>query len=128
MDEYNEEEYCEMLKYLYYEDSESLYNSNYISELGSELVSEFNTESEYHLIPRENRILRKIKIHALKSKYKIIRPPCPFYIFYNMKLRELQNNINNNGIKNNPIELNNLWANLSDKEKNKYNELYYSIK
>ena len=66
MDEYNEEEYCEMLKYLYYEDSESLYNSNYISELGSELVSEFNTESEYHLIPRENRILRKIKIHALK--------------------------------------------------------------
>ncbi len=36
MDEYNEEAYIEMLKNLFYEDSESLYNSNYISEFVSE--------------------------------------------------------------------------------------------
>lgn len=40
-----------------------------------------------------------------------------------MKLKELQNNNNNNSIKINPIELSNLWSKLTENEKNKYNEL-----
>jgi len=82
-------------------------------------LAESNNKSEYHLISRENSIIRKIKTFALKSKYNLIRPRDPFYIFYNMKLRELQNN-NNNGNNINVIELGNLWAQLSKNDKNKY--------